>query len=285
MVESAGYFAIKLLVGVLDLSVTSGWKAKLKRLSRKVPNITYDFSKFSPIDYLNEYYTEIYNGNEYLLQCLHGFFEEFGGSIDHYLEIGGGPTICQLISASSKAKSIVFAEYLEANRREVIKWINDEDSAFNWDAFFRFVLNLEQQTNPSITLNDLKERVRRKVSKIIRCDVNQENPISPLNVKFDVAASNFCLESITNNKLSFVNSLRNTSSLLKRDGILIMALIKSAKYYSVGKLNFPALSLDEHRIKSYLEFVDYTDIKAVSVPAEEGHGYDGMIFLSAKKGN
>jgi hypothetical protein len=247
-------------------------------------NITYDFSEFSPSDYLNEYYAEIYNGNEYLLRYLHNFFEEFSGSIDHYLEIGGGPAICQLISASSRARSIVFAEYLEANRREVANWVNEKDNAFNWDAFFKFVLNLEQETNPSITLSDLKERLRGKIRKIIRSDVNQKNPISPLNTKFDAVASNFCLESITNNESSFVNSLRNTTSLLKRDGILIMTLIRNARYYSVGKLSFPAFPLDERRVRSYLELMDYTDIEVVSAPAEEGHGYDGMIFLSAKKG-
>ena len=247
-------------------------------------SITYDFSKFSPIDYLNEYYTQIYNGNDHLLQYLHNFFQTFNGSIDRYLEIGGGPTVCQLISASSKAKSIVFAEYLEANRREVIRWINKEGNAFSWDVFFRFVLRLEQETNLSLTLDDLKERVRRKISKVVKCDANQENPISPLNTKFDVVASSFCLESITSSESSFVNSLRNITSLLKPDGTLIMTLIRNARCYSVGKLNFPAFSIDECRIKGYLELMDYTDIEIASAPAKEGHGYDGMIFLNARRG-
>jgi hypothetical protein len=29
--------------------------------------------------------------------------------------------------------------------------------------------------------------------------------------------------------------------------------------------------------------MNYTDIEVVSAPAEEGHGYDGMVFLSAKR--
>ena len=48
----------------------------------------------------------------------HNFWSSFGSSKLTVSEFGGGPSIYLLISASPFVSEIVFAEFLEANRRE-----------------------------------------------------------------------------------------------------------------------------------------------------------------------
>ncbi|OQY29740.1 MAG: hypothetical protein B6244_02825 [Candidatus Cloacimonetes bacterium 4572_55] len=246
--------------------------------------VTYDLSQFSQIGYLREYYSTIYNGNEYLLTHFHGAFEKFDKEIPEYLEIGGGPTIYQLISAGAKVRHITFSEFLDVNRKEVENWVENKNGAFNWDIFFRFVWELERKKDSTLTIKEMKERLRRKIKRVIPCNVLLDNPLDPLRMQnFDIIASNFCLESVTDKESVFLQVLENVTGLLRRGGTLIMSLVKNAHYYNIGDLNFPVLPVDEEKMGRYLAHMKYVDIQINTMPAEEGHGYHGMMFLTATK--
>ena len=62
---------------------------------------------------------------------------------DSVLNFGAGPTIHAVISASAKFKNIVFAEYTEANRVELNKWITNSREKFDWSRYFKYVAVLE----------------------------------------------------------------------------------------------------------------------------------------------
>ena len=54
------------------------------------------------------------------------------------IDIGAGPSICNIISASLWSNNIFLADLLEGNRRELDKfWRNDEE-VWNWEPYFRF---------------------------------------------------------------------------------------------------------------------------------------------------
>ena len=59
------------------------------------------------------------------------------------LNFGAGPTIHAVISASAKFRKIVFAEYTEANKGELRKWIANSQDKFDWSEFFKYVAVLE----------------------------------------------------------------------------------------------------------------------------------------------
>ena len=59
------------------------------------------------------------------------------------LNFGAGPTIHAVISASAKFRKIVFAEYTEANKRELRNWIANSQDKFDWSRFFKYVAVLE----------------------------------------------------------------------------------------------------------------------------------------------
>ena len=63
-----------------------------------------------------------------------------GGTLVNF---GCGPTVHCNISASAVFKDIICAEYTEANRKELNKWLSNDDDKFDWSVFFKYVAVLE----------------------------------------------------------------------------------------------------------------------------------------------
>ncbi len=245
--------------------------------------ITRDFRKFSPKYYLNDYFLEEDNEGKYLLRFYHKVYNSSSG-VSRLLEVGGGPTIYQLISASAVTDQIIFSEYLDDNRKEITKWIKGSRGAFNWDKYFRFVLQLEGKKCSQSSLREIKRRLRDKIKAVIFCDVLKNNVLKTKKYKiFDAVSINFCSESITDNEKDFILSLRNITALLKENGLLVMTLLKNAKYYKVGEVKFCSFPVNERYIKKVLPRIGYSDIKIKSYKAEPERPYNGFICLTAKK--
>ena len=68
-----------------------------------------DFSTFSARAYLGEFYPNLNPENEFLLRFYHEFYSTIPKQ-HSLIEIGGGPTIFQLLSASRKVDEIIFSE-------------------------------------------------------------------------------------------------------------------------------------------------------------------------------
>ena len=67
------------------------------------------------------------------------------------IDLGCGPSICSIISASRCSASLLtlsissrwsreiyLAELLEGNRKEVEKWVRDQEGAYNWQHYLDF---------------------------------------------------------------------------------------------------------------------------------------------------
>ena len=75
--------------------------------------------------------------------CWRQFCTNTVSSGESVLNFGAGPTIRAVISASAKFRKIVFAEYTEANKGELRKWIANSQDKFDWSKFFKYVAVLE----------------------------------------------------------------------------------------------------------------------------------------------
>ncbi len=246
--------------------------------------VTKDFKKFLPSEYFKEYYANIDLENHFLLQFLHEVYNTIDCRGKRLLEVGGGPTIYQLISACSSVGEIIFSEYLDTNRDEIRKWINNDPLTSNWDIYIEHVLGLEKIDASKESIEIRKNLLRNKINDIVPCDLFNEDPLFPKSFdEFDVLSVNFCPESITNNKEDFLKAVKNFSSLLKKSGLLVMCLLKNATSYKVGELNFPAYSVNEVFIAETLKNLSFNDITLRSFPAEFNSGYEGLIALTATK--
>ena len=238
----------------------------------------YNFKKFDSKKYLDEYHSNFSFIEKRILNFLHDFYSQLPDNRKlELLEIGGGPTVYQLISASKKVNSIVFSEFLKANRREVEKFINNSPAAFNWDKYFAYVAKLEKNHS----LENLKARLRSKIIKVISCDLNKAKPVT-LRKKFDIVSVHFCPESITSQEDKFVDYMENFFKYVKPGGWLVMGLLRQTHGYSVGKVFFPAFFIKKDYLEKLLKKHGFYNINIKEIIFKLD-GINGNIMLSAQK--
>lgn len=258
-------------------------------------DIETSFQTFDPKAYLTEYYLKLCGENTGLLKFFARAYEEMDSkeamnSELNLLEFGGGPAIYQLISASKKTATITFTDYLKRNLDEVCLWKRDSKKAFNWDAYFYKVLELEKMSD--ITENDIEARkglLRKKMTHFVLCDAFEDNPLGKeYKGTFDVVSSNFVADSITTEWATWEQLIKNTCSLLKPNGTLILTSLKEAEFYLVGDRQFPAVYLTEDHILDSLNRLGFQNyfLKSIAAETEEQkryRGYNGLILIKASR--
>ena len=242
-----------------------------------------DYERFSPPEYFAEYYCDLSDENKFLLQFYHAAYSKIGNRC-RMLEIGGGPTIYQLISASAHVRTIVFSEYLEVNRREVQKWLRDDPEAFCWDEYFRFAAQLEGAKGVTTGIECTKARLRSCISDVVHCDLHHENPLAPVRYDpFDIVSSSFCIEGIRNDEEAFRTYLRNAASQVKNGGHLILAIVRDCNRYRVGKYYFPSFPVNERSMLALLRENGFASVETVTHNSPGQQGYSGIIGITAVK--
>jgi len=247
---------------------------------------TKDWREFDPIAYLNEYYGDLGEENLAILRFYVEVFHDMAPK-STMLDFGSGPTIYSLISAVTKVKEIQIVEYLEANRLELRKWLTRDNTAFNWLPFIKKTIELEQKGWCSaFDLARREAQIRNHVTAIGRCDVRQTPPFVGGRQTYDIVASNFCAESITDSYEEWKFFLKNIASLVKVGGTLIMTTLKRATSYSVGSRRFPSVSINEADLAYALVEVGFspTNLELRSVPADRpSRYYQGLMLTTAVK--
>jgi len=244
---------------------------------------TEDYARFSPAEYLAEYYAQLTEENKFLLRFYHDAYSSIGDR-ERMLEIGGGPTIYQLISASAHVSSIVFSEFLDVNRAEVRKWIENHPQSFQWTEYFDLVSQLESEDGNNIHATSIEARARSRIKEIVHCDLNNENPLSPAQyAPFDVVSSSFCIEGVRNDPRAFRSYLSNAASQLKEKGTLILAMLKECERYKVGEHYFPAFPVDERFMREQLKELNFGSIETCALDSDGSRGFSGILCILAIK--
>ena len=78
------------------------------------------------------------------------------------LDVGCGPSIANIISASKSFSHITMADYLTSNRDEVARFKSDAEDAFQWQHYFDFCGDLE----PNTPIEDIMQRTRNAIKVI-----------------------------------------------------------------------------------------------------------------------
>ena len=73
------------------------------------------------------------------------------------MNFGCGPTVHCNISASATFNNIICADYTEANRRELGKWLSNDEDKFDWSIFFKYVAVLEGKRYMNLILCQFKD--------------------------------------------------------------------------------------------------------------------------------
>lgn len=248
------------------------------------PPVTKRFRTFDARAYLEEYYDHIGEENKALLTFLHNAYTTIFETQKEatLLELGGGPTIYQLLSAARYPVTIDFSEYLPQNRAEVRLVLYSHDDQYNWEQFVKFVLSLESRTETTQARLDM---VRRRVRSILHCDVRSDTPLGPhMKHPYRIVSVHFVPESITTDKHKWASYMDNILSLLAPDGYLVMSAIMGAEYYRLHDRYFPAVPVSLEDITHKLRRHDIRLLVSDIVQAEhQDQGYDGIGMLLGHK--
>ncbi|XP_029428629.1 nicotinamide N-methyltransferase-like [Rhinatrema bivittatum] len=208
---------------------------------------------FDPRAYLDTYYAADVGSfvtDEYLPFILKNLFGTFAsGAIrgDTLIDIGSGPSIYQFLSACEYFREIIATDYTDRNLQELEKWLKKEPGAFDWSSAVKFVCELEGDREK---WTEKEEKVRRTVTRLLKCDVTKSNPLEPLTLpQADCLLTFLCLDAACKDHEAFCCALRNITSLLKPGGYLVMGGVLGSSMYMVGQYPFFSLDLE----KEFLE--------------------------------
>ncbi len=240
-----------------------------------------NWNRFGPKEYLKEYYFDLDKENKSLLEFYSTVYKE---NIKNtmFLEFGSGPTIYSLISAANYAKEIHVCDSLKKNLNEIVKWINNPNDR-TWDKYIKYSLAKEGLSPSKELIESRKHLLREKIKIIGKCDGLKSPPIENSPIKYDVVATNFCPESITNNRSEWVLALQNIFSQLKNGGLGLITALKEADYYDLNGKRFPAVNINEQDLIIELKKLGFKDIFIRTIKANHYRGYKGIIMLSGTK--
>ncbi|XP_061079348.1 nicotinamide N-methyltransferase-like, partial [Conger conger] len=206
---------------------------------------------------------------------------DFNGNLEgkRVIDIGSGPTIYAIISASRCFEEIVLSDIADGNRREIEKWLKNEKGCFNWRPIIQFVCELEGRSRSP---EEVERRLRKIVKQVLRCDVLLENPFHPLKVEpADCVLSSLCLEAACKDQGTYRRVLRSIAALLNPGGVLVLLGVLDQSYYREGKQTFSTLALSQSAIEEMLTDQGFTIKQVETLPATEKQkkSCDGNAFF------
>ena len=117
-----------------------------------------------------------------------------------------------------------------------------------------------------------QEEFRKKVEKVMPCNVLHMNPLYPANMDpVDAVTSSLCLETAADNLTQYRQTMKNVSSLIKTGGHLILIGVLNDSFYYIGEEKFCCLPLTADDIKSAMADAALGDIIWYDL-AQKSHG-------------
>lgn len=232
--------------------------------------------KFQPRSYVEQYRGTIlltFQQTE-----LHRIFSSDHEQGKTLLDVGSGPTVNFVLSASNQYKDIVLSDLVEANRIELEKWLSGRESAVNCEFYAKIVAALEGCSDVKRRVCELAESIRTVVRKVIPCDVLKPGVLPEEHREsFDAVLCCNCLETAAQDHASYRRLVCNVAGLVKPGGLLIWAGVGGMAMYPVANEEFPMADVTEEVIKEAL-----TDA-ALKVEVYRTKMYDGNVEEARRK--
>ncbi|XP_077314276.1 nicotinamide N-methyltransferase-like [Lithobates pipiens] len=248
--------------------------------------------EFDPVAYHRMYYhpeerTLPGERLEFALRNYHETFTSDGVKGDLLIDFGGGPSIYQLISACEAFKNIITSDLVEQNRAQVEKWLRKDPDALDWTKMIKFVCELEGNSDDESCKKE--EKLRRTVTKVLKCDALKKNPFDPVKLpQADCLISCLCLEVACKDVESYNKALRNLNGLIKPGGHIVIHSVLNCTYYYVAQKRFFCLAITQEEMEMAFKGAGFEIVKLKIIPRTEkpGEGIfdkDQYYFVHARK--
>nr|XP_003228834.1 PREDICTED: nicotinamide N-methyltransferase isoform X1 [Anolis carolinensis] len=247
--------------------------------------------EFDPQAYLEFFKLESDSlGNEAVTFYLECFCKTFTPDFlkgDTLIDLGSGPCIFQFMSACESFENIIASDYVDGNLQEIEKWWKNKPGAFDWSSIGMYVCQLEGNR---AKWPEKEAKLRRAIQQVLKCDVNQQNPMAPLRLPLvDCVLSTECLESACKDLASYKAALSNIGSLLKPGGHLVLSGLLESTFLVVGSQKFSILFLTEKfqreaLAESGFTIIQYKTQRRIDKEMLDLCDFAAFYFIIAQKG-
>lgn len=197
----------------------------------------------------------------YKLRLLHQSFSVMPSELS-ILDYGAGPVVVSVISAATKASSIVLADYVEKNLDELRRWLGCDENGHDWSAYFSYVVNELEGGKDERYVREREELLRSKVRAVVSCDITKDPPIDESHVgPYDVVICSLVLEGASSTHDEYRSNFARLAKLVKPGGFLFCYGVENPTgYYTVGKKNFPNVYVTNQLAVKVFEDNGFRDI-------------------------
>lgn len=249
----------------------------------------YEIGEF-PLFYRKHLLSQEIEEEEFIAMTLYRIFQNERIKGKRLLDVGSGPIVHRIASASKVFSEIFLSDYAEANRKELQKWLNNDPFALDWSKFIKMTAKFEEYGNTEKGVKAIESRIRQKVKKILPCDILQNQPIEEDIGMFDVVFTSYCLECVCPTPEAFKSAIKKLEKYITPSGALIMIMIIESSYCiyvnQSEEIKFNDLSVTEQLLTESLKEANLK-IKHWYFCKDVGEApmtkYKGIVVLSALK--
>ncbi|MEO5338283.1 MAG: NNMT/PNMT/TEMT family class I SAM-dependent methyltransferase [Magnetospirillum sp. WYHS-4] len=229
-----------------------------------------------PKAYLVQYYRQVRGENDFLLDAIAAGYVLWGRHGGKLLEVGGGPTIYQLVPACGWVDRIVFTDLLPENLAAVEAWRADEAGAHDWSSFFRHVHGPDADSKAAWLRSALAVQPPADAREIAAGRV-----FPPAS--FAAISSFFCLETLAADAADLAGLLGGLGALLGEGGAMILGVMRNCRSYRIGSAWVNSIPLNETDIEAVLARagMGVRFLRTLPCPGEDG--YDGLMVVLAER--
>ncbi|XP_041353492.1 indolethylamine N-methyltransferase-like [Gigantopelta aegis] len=208
---------------------------------------------FEPLVYLANYVRDI-TGHEdqghfmkFAMDAFHKAFSKANTKGRRLLDVGTGPSIHSVISASKHFDEIYLSDLSTRNLKALAEWKNGT-LQHSFHTFFQYVVEKEGEGEDATSR---EEEMRNKVKDILFVDLLSDT-WSELSSKqpYDAVVTSLCLEAVAPSTEIYKSIAGKIVALLKPGGVLVVTGVLGQSFYIVGDHEYYCLSIKEQDIKS-----------------------------------
>lgn len=218
-------------------------------------------SFFDPARYLKEHYSGSFTSElERLIitwaqDQIHSIFAEGRYKGKRLLDVGSGPVVYAVITASKYFDECYVSDISPANVDYLQHWIQEGSDIMKY-LMEEFVKKEGNRVSWEVRNNQVREKVKNAVIS----DVCKPNPVSGTvieNIVFDAVTSCLCLSVAVSTIEDYRKAIQNCGNLLEPGGRLFIVDTTECPGYSVGSMKFKALVTAEEEIKQAFQSSGY----------------------------
>uniref|UniRef100_A0A2L2YJD4 Indolethylamine N-methyltransferase n=1 Tax=Parasteatoda tepidariorum TaxID=114398 RepID=A0A2L2YJD4_PARTP len=225
---------------------------------------------------------------DFWFSCLYEFFttEKIDG--ERLLDLGSGPTVHNVATASSYFSRIVLSELVENCCEEIRKWLRKDPDCVDWSPMLERVAKIEKRKDLKAATKEIEERIRSSVKAVIHCDVVNDQVIAKEYAQepYDVIMSGLTLETAAVDLDSHSKIIGRINRLLRKGGKLILFGPTKTTFWKVGDNTFHSFPIDVSDVQKSLEENGFGDIrfKLKEQPDNDArYNSDKLYFVTSTK--